>query len=414
VAASLIYRLAMRARLLLIGTCLALVAAACGGSDSADETSGPAEEAPADDTTTSGSAVLDETTTSTTTTTSTSSTTTTTTTTTTTLPPVTQLPAVTVADLPDLVVSWGNGTDDPLLLAQQLIGFPLDLAAPDGAAPSEVDLDLRADDPAQWRWEWSYQVFTPPGSVQDIDVELPEGGPGTIEGRLYYDPLFEALGWRNVGQVISDPSNGAGGPQSVNWSYQDDDGIFTIGTLDTEPTSARAWVYEDVAFGQGDGRPGHRIEINALTAPDIVPVPLIASLLAALPTIDGRLTDLSVDSFTRPADSFDAEEGLRYLEIEFEWTLTAGATPDAAGAAYLAALPNAIVQEGEESFFDEGVIEIREPQVGGALNDWEQSVILLDRYPGSIAMNTEDDASVTATLDVRLEPNREVLQPPAG
>ena len=264
-------------------------------------------------------------------------------------------------------------------------------------------------DPDQWRWEWYYAAFTSPGSVEDIDADLPEGGPGTIEGRLYYDPLFEALGWRNVAQVISDPSSGAGGPQSVNWAYSDDDGVFTIGSLEAEPASARAWVAEDFGFGPTEGTPGHRVEINLLVEPQVIPVPLIETLLAELPAVDGSFSDVWLRTAARPEDSFDAAEGLRYLVLELEWTLASATDPEEAGAAYLASLPTSILQEGEESFFDEGFIEIRDPVTSG-ISDWQQSVILLDRYPGMISMDTEDDGTITATLDVRLEPNREVLQ----
>ena len=392
-----------------IGSCLALAATACGGGDNGSEdepvaaapeaTTGAAEETT---TTTTAATAADEPAETTTT-----STTTTTTTTTTTIPAST-LPATTVTDLPDLVVTWGNGTGDPLDLAQRIIGFPLEVAPPGDTAPADLDLRLRTGDPSVWRWEWIYRAFSTPGSVQDIDTELPEGGPGTIEGRLYYDPLFESLGWRNVAQVISDPSSGGGGPQSVNWAYEDNDGVLVIGTLETEPTSARAWVDEDIGFGPTEGTPGHQIEINVLTPVGTVPVPVIDSLLTQLPAVDGSLRDLVFRTFTRSADSFGAEEGLRYLELDLEWSVSA-TSPDTAGEAYLAALPGTVLQEGEESFFDEGIIEVRPPLTGG-FRDWTQSVILLDRYPGSISMDLEEDGSITATLELNLEPNREVLQ----
>ncbi|MEM9517720.1 MAG: hypothetical protein AAGA37_00235 [Actinomycetota bacterium] len=400
---------------LFVAVVLALVAAACGGAT--DDTASTGNDGDEGTTTTTVASTTTTAATAETTTTAAAATTTstttapeTTTTTTTTVPSAVTLPTVATAELPDLVVAWGNETGAPLDLAQRLIGFPLDIAPPGSTTPAAVDLRLRVADDGAWRWEWSYSAFAAAGTVQDIDTELPEGGPGTIEGRLHYDPLFEALGWRNVGQVISDPSSGGGGPQSVNWAYSFNGENLQIGGIATQPTSARAWVDEDIGFNETEGNPGHRVDINAEVSSGSIPTPLIASLLSNLPTVDGELIALSLRSFTRSPDSFNADEGLRYLVLSVEWQLNS-ADPEAAGARYLSALSNSVLQEGDESFFDEGVIEVRPPSVGGS-RDWQQSVVLLDRYLGTISMDQGDNGAVIAELDIDLEPNREILTLP--
>ena len=86
-----------------------------------------------------------------------------------------------------------------------------------------------------------------------------------------------------MAQVISDPSSGGGGPQSVNWAYETDDPL-TISGVDSDPIVGRAWVDEDIGFGSADATPGHRIEIDANDVPaGAIPVPLMEALLAALP-----------------------------------------------------------------------------------------------------------------------------------
>lgn len=320
------------------------------------------------------------------------------------------LPAVAVADLPALVVEWADATSDPLDLARRLVGFPIEIGAPDGATPYSVRVELAVRDDGSARWDWSYGSVAASGTVGEVDAELPEGGPGTIEGRLHFDPLFESYGWRNVAQVISDPSSGGGGPQSVNWAYEKNDVAFPLGAVVAEARNARAWVDEDIDFRDGDDVAGYRIDI-ALDAPgDVIVVPLLDALVAELPALRGaRLVELDLASFDRPPDSFDAERGLRYLELEVVWSLPAGSEV-AAQEAFSTGLASGVLQVGEESFFDEGFIRVAEALVDSN-GTWRQPVILLDRYEGAVSVRTEDDGSVTVEFDVSLEPNREVLLP---
>ena len=70
-----------------------------------------------------------------------------------------------------------------------------------------------------------------------------KGSPGIQDfaRALPVEPQFRAFGWSNAAQVISDPSSGDGGPQSVNWSFSDDDGAFRLGDIDATPVSARGF-----------------------------------------------------------------------------------------------------------------------------------------------------------------------------
>lgn len=410
---------AMRARLVSSLILLALVAAACGGGSSDDAADPTPTSAASDDTTTTAAPTTAAPTTSAAETTDEPAAGDDTeeaepATTVAPVSPSTPIPVIAVDDIPALVAEWGTGEGDPLDLARRLIGFPLEIAPPAGSTPYNVSVSLRGEDPADpWRWDWSYEAFAPTGSVDDIDAELPEGGPGTIEGRLYYDPLFAGFGWSNVAEVISDPSSGGGGPQSVNWAYRDDDDSFRLGEIDATPVTARAWVDEDIDFRDGPDVPGHQIEISLESQPNFIPVPLLEALFREVPVAPGaRVTEIDFRSFDRPDDSFDAEEGTRYLELSYTCELL----PNSANAArevYSAGLTGTAYQVGEESFFDPGFIEIVEGREDGN-GRWTQPVIVLDRYPGEITVWTTDDGTVMSRVDVTLEPNREVLQPLEG
>ena len=400
----------MRRRLVTSLALLSLIAAACGGGS--DDTGGTTAEADAPTTTaasttevpttTAAATVDDEPSDDTAEETSTEESTTPT--------PVesSPIPVIAVEDIPDLIVEWGTGEGDPLDLARRLIGFPLEIATPEGTTPYNVDVRLRGDDPTQdWRWEWSYEAFA--AEVGDIDAELPEGGPGTIEGRLHYDPQFEAFGWANSAQVISDPSNGGGGPQSVNWAYSDADGSFRLGEINATPVSARAWVDEDIDFRDGPDQPGHRVDITLESQPNFIPVPLLEALFREVPVAPGaRLTTVDFRSYDRLPDSFDAEEGTRYLELSYICELLPN-SQNAAQEVYSTGLAGTAYQMGEEDFFNDGFITVTEGQVDGS-GVWRQPVIVLDRYPGEISVWTTDDGVVMSEVEVTFEPNREVLQ----
>jgi len=322
------------------------------------------------------------------------------------------VPEIDLAGIPDLIVEWGSGDGDPLDLARRLIGFPLEIGPPPGSSPYRVDLRLFGEDTArEWRWEWAYESFAAPGVIQEIDADLPEGGPGTVEGRLHFEPQFRAFGWSNAAQVISDPSSGGGGPQSVNWSFSDDDGAFRLGDIDATPVSARAWADEDIDIRDGDPRPGHQVELTLESQPNVILVPLLEELYRALPVAPGaRLATVDFRSFERSPDSFGAALGLRYLELQFVSELL----PDSAEAAreiYSTGLAGTPYQMGDLDLVNDGVIRVTEGRVDGS-GVWRQPVIVLDRYEGEISVWTIDDGTVMSEVDITFEPARMPLEPP--
>lgn len=325
----------------------------------------------------------------------------------------TPLPPISLTDIPDLVAAWGTGTGDPLELARRLIGFPLEIVVPAASSPYSVRVELDGRDPAaSWRWDWRYGAVAPAG-VGQIDADLPEGGRGTIEGRLHFDPLFARFGWSNAAQVISDPSRGSGGPQSVNWAYRKDDPTFVIDELVAEAVGARAWVDEDIDVRNGDDLAGYAVEIALRTETGSIVVPLLAALLAEAPQLPGsRVIELDFVSYDRTDESLFAEEGLRYLELGVVWELQPDAE-EVARQSYSLGLDGTVFQMGEESFSDAGFIRVVDATVDSN-GVWRQPVILLRRYPGFISVWRADDGTLRSGIDVTLEPNREILQPVAG
>lgn len=328
------------------------------------------------------------------------------------------IPAIRADEIPGLVVEWAQGTGEPLDLARRIIGFPIDIPVPAGSAPYEMSVDLNGRDPAaDWNWDWTYSVVLAE-PLGDIDAELPEGGPGTIATMITFDPVMTDFGWRSVAQVTSDPSSGAGGPQSVNFAYKTDDPTFRLGDptyrlgeIDATPGVIRIWGDMDVTFEDsplGD-ESGYRLDATMAAQPNFIPIPLLDALFNEVPVAPGaRLTDLSFRTRTRSEDSFSADEGLRYWDLEYTYDLL----PNSANAAhevYSVGLAGTVYQMGEEDFFEPGFIRATEATANG--DTWTQPVIVLDRYPGRITVTSDaETGEVTSTVRITLEPNREILQ----
>ena len=389
----------------------AVLTGACGGGSQSPTTadSGQSSTTGAPTTTTAA------------TTTTSAATTTTTEATTTTVAPTTTLalnlsepiPAIRAEEIPDLVVEWAGGTGEPLDLARRIIGFPMDIPVPAGSSPYDMSVDLYGRDlAADWDWDWTYSVILAE-PLGDIDVDLPEGGPGTITTMITFEPVMTGFGWRNVSQVTSDPSSGAGGPQSVNFVYQTDEPVYRLGEIDATPGVIRIWgdmdvTFEDSPFGDESG---YRLDAAMTTPPNLIPIPLLEALFNEIPAVPGaRLTDLSFRTRTRSEDSFSADEGLRYWDLEYTYSLLP-ASADAAYAAYSLGLAGTVYQMGEEDFFEAGFTRIVEATVSG--DTWTQPIIALDRYPGRIKVTVDSETGeVTSTIKLTLEPNREILQEP--
>lgn len=403
-----------RSSLIPIVITAALVVSACGGGgneavDSAGA-DGPVVEEPD-----STAAAEDPTSTTTTTTTTSTSTTTTTSTSTTDGSATDPVPLVTLEALPDLVVEWAAAGDDPsidpLELARRLVGFPLHIPVAEGSTAFRVDLEMSAGE--TWRWSWTYSAFAN-RPVPDVDITMDGNGPGAVELAAGYDPIMGDLGFRRTGTTGSDPG-ARGGPNSVNHVYSHEGEPLVLGgpdgpnpkTLSVDPVFV--WLDEELVFGE-EGTAGYRVDVELEAPAEAIVVPLLDTLFAALPRVDGsQLATIDFSSFERPEDSFGAPEGLRYLDLIFELELPPG-SEGIATATFSSGLDEKVYRAAEESFFDPGFHEPAEPL---QFEDrWEQPILVLDRYPGRIDVTVDPGSGdVTASLGVRFEPNRELLAP---
>lgn len=378
-----------------IALTLTLIAAGCGGSEtpSASEVT---TTALADDTTTTASIAPEEPTTTLAPTTIAE-------------PAGTPIPVIDATDTPALIEAWGDGTAPTLELAQDIIGFPLDLApASDGGAYSlSVEME-GSDTESDWEWDWTYEAIAA-DPIGDIDIALDNNGAGSVALRDHYEPILNVLGWSYSNSTGSDPSSGAGGAQSMNHVFQNDAGSLRLGDIDATTNPLFVWADEDIDFRDGPDVAGYRIDVSLDSPANFIPVPFVDALLRETPTVPGaRLVDVSLRSRDRPESSFDAEFGLRYFELEFIFDLPVDAV-DAARDVYSTGLAGTVFRLGEESFFDPGFLEVTEPRIDG--ENWTQQVVLLDRYSGEIAVETHPESGdVQSAVRIRLEPNRVVLE----
>jgi len=321
--------------------------------------------------------------------------------------------ALTAAEVPALVNEWGDGGGDPLDLAQRIIGFPVDIGVPDGSTSFDMSVQASVSDPGVSRsWAWTYEALSMVGA---IDPELPDGGPGSAETRDFYDPILESLGWYEAAQVISSPGSGAAGPRSVNFAYKPNIDTLRVGGVDATPVVAKVWADEDLDFMPGPDQPGYRIDLRAEVRSDFIPASIPALLQDQLSAVPGailrkvRFASSRQLSDSQSPDIYDFREGDRLLELEIVLDLPAEST-DLAREAYSNGLDGSIYQMGQPSFMARGVIDMAQPTVDG--NTWTQRIVVLDRYSGTIRVVTDPDTNTaTATVEVRLEPNREVLSP---
>ncbi|MEC7672778.1 MAG: hypothetical protein VX525_04425, partial [Actinomycetota bacterium] len=117
---------------------------------------------------------------------------------------------------------------------------------------------------------------------------------------------------------------------------------------DRLPTaSTRAWADEDIDIHSCENGPGHQIEITLESQPNVIPVPLLEELLT---TVDFR-------SFERLPDSFGADLGLRYLELQFVSELFSDSN-EATRGIYEIGLAGTPYQMGNADIINEGMIRV--------------------------------------------------------
>jgi len=346
-----------------------------------------------------------ETTSSTTTTSTTLLPTTSTVATTTTEPEPVGPISLALDEVPALVLAWGDGTGDPLELAQEIIGFPLPIPTPPNTSALAISVDMFGGDlESPWEWDWTYEVLSS-DPMPEIDIHAAEDTPGEIALREFYDPIMAELGWTYSGSTGSDPGD-VGGPNSINHVYQSDEPTLTVNGLTAAPLPAFVWADEEQVFGEGV--PGYQIDVPFEFEPDLIPVPIVQTIINELPDLLGaQIVDVDILSVVRPESSFDAEHGLRYFEFSVEWALSPGTSAEVKQALSIDLGPSAFFP-GEESFFDPGFVEATEPRIFG--DGWTQPMVFLDRYEGSAQVSGDDSVGATLEIDVRFEPNRTVLE----
>lgn len=373
---------------------LALLAAGCGGGGDADTTDPPTTTAAASATSAPSSTAGPPA----------STTTEAQPPTTTTQPEPTGPEPLATEDIPDLVFAWGEGTGDPLELAQQVIGFPLAIPTPDNTTPLHISVDMfGGDSESPWEWDWSYEVLSSE-PMPDIDIHAEEPSPGSVALREFYDPIMADLGWTYSNSTGSDPGD-VGGPNSINHVYQSDADTLTVNGFPATPKPVFVWADEEQVFGEGV--PGYQVDVPFEFEPGVIPVPLVQTIVDEFPEVDGStFADFGLLSWNRPDDSFDAEWGLRYFEVSIEWVLPPGVADETKTA--IADHDSTAIVAGAASFFDPGFFEPEEPREFG--DEWTQSVVFLDRYPGTVTISGDDATGATLELELDFEPNRPVLQ----
>ncbi len=411
----------------LIGSSLLVALAACGGGDDA---SSEVTAAPADTSGTSDSTdTADATGTTAPPTTATPETAPSTTAPSTTGPPApTTVPApepieFDLAALPTLVEQIGDlSSVDPLAFAVEL-GFPLEIGVPDGSVLYRVDhtVTARQTDDAEFNDVGTeYTVIAPGGEIPDVDIDLDDNGPGSVQIIEIWDPVMADLGYERKNSTTSDPGD-PGGPNTVNHVYvPTETAAADVNGNPAEIDSVFVWGDEDVtgASYRSDAPPlqgGYRIDLSAEVSPDTVPVPILASLIDAMPVPDdASFADASLRLIERSPDSFDADKGLNYIEIMLEWTAAPGVTPDQLAAFYSEAeFDGDVLIAAEVPLSGDGPYRPAEVSKYGDA-DYRVPVLLLQRYAGQISLSEAYDEGDPAEISYRvtLNPTDTELAPP--
>lgn len=317
--------------------------------------------------------------------------------------------------LPDLLDSAVQATTDPtispLSIARQLIGFPLEIPVPEGSRLYTLSVDPNFGDD-QDRFDFMYDAVGPGGAVPDIDIELDDNGPGSLQIIEIWDPIMAALGFERQNSTASDPGD-PGGPNSVNHVYVTSTPAAVFNGVPGELAPVFVWSTEDLnGWSYSADREvlaGYEIDVDIETASGAgIPIPIVNALLDVLTIPDGLdLSDAAVDLRTRSADSYDADKGLSYLEVFIAWEAPADMLDTI--VAFFADLPAIFPDEqtlmaGEDDFFEQGTITRTEWYDYGDA-DKRLDLLLLQRYEATLAIDASSDGVEPMTVSFRLVAN---------
>jgi hypothetical protein len=328
--------------------------------------------------------------------------------------------------LPELIAAVGDAlysaTPDPippLGLAMALGGFPLEIPAPEGSALYDITARFQGVEQGTRETSFEYRVVGPGGAVPDVDLNLDDNGPGSLQLIDVYDPVMTALGFSRTNSTASDPG-GPGGPNSVNHVYVPTEPVGTFNGVTGSTGNVFVWADEDINGGSYSGDPilaGYRIEVDVDTVDDdSPPVPLLDALAATLPTPEAaRLVAGELRLQRRPPDSFTIDRGEFYIALVLEWEASAEMFDDIVAFYADGSVITPPLLPAAASFFDEGEYEPAEMSVYNG-TDHHLDLLLLERYPGLLAIEApaEPGAPVVMRLDVDLDSIAPPLSAPAG
>ena len=314
--------------------------------------------------------------------------------------------------LPDLFADAVRATTDPtispLSVAQQLIGFPLEIPVPEGSLLYSFSVDPSFGVDGN-RFDFGYDAVGPGGVVPDIDITLEDNGPGSLQIIEIWDSIMAALGFERNNSTASDPGD-PGGPNSVNHVYVPAAPAGVFNGVPGEVAPVFVWSTEDLnGWSYSADREmlaGYNIDVDIETAPDAgVPVPIVNALVDLLTLPDGlTMSEASVDLRSRTASSFDADKGLNYLEVRIEWE----AAPDRLDeiidffADTAAMFPDEqLLMPGEDDFFEPGTITRTEWYDYGTSDKW-LDLLLLQRYGAMLQINASTDGTEPMTISFSL------------
>lgn len=314
--------------------------------------------------------------------------------------------------LPDLIAQADQATTDPsispLLIAQQMVGFPFEVPVPEGSTVYEVSAGFRFES-----FNFGYRAIAPGGVVPDIDINLDDNGPGSVEIIETWDPIMAELGFERNNSTASDPGD-PGGPNSVNHVYTTADRAVVINGVPGELSPLFVWSDEDLTGGSySDEREilaGYRIDFD-FDAPGEsgIPIPLAHALLGQLPIPDGLvLSEISVDLDQRSPDAFFADKGLNYIRVRIAWEAPADLL-DTVIAFYSepgGLFPDeSVLMAGEENWLEEGTIERTELTDYGA-DSKQLALLLVQRYEARFGIDASSDGEqpMRVSFDVEVNP----------
>lgn len=315
-----------------------------------------------------------------------------------------------LATLPDLIALADQATIDPtvspLAIVQQMVGFPFAIPVPEGSTLYTASAGFRTE-----TFDFGYRAIAPGGAVPDIDINLDDNGPGSVEIIEIWDPVMAQLGFERNNSTASDPGD-PGGPNSVNHVYTAAEPATVINGVAGELSPVFVWSDEDLTGGSySDDREilaGYRIDFDFdVVSGQGIPIPIVNALLEQLPLPDGlALREISVDLNQRAPDAYLADRGLNYISMRITWEAPADLLDDVitfyTEPATLFA-DESTLMAGEEDWTDEGTIE-RTGLADYGTGSKRLALLLVQRYEATLGIDASSDdvqpMSLTFSVDI--------------